>query len=168
MIGEHRHIRITKNAVATVGMNCTPETLKMLKKMADIVEIKMNKVTTKMESRKILPVSERLENGEYTKKFNQGKNFRPLHDLCKKYHLALIEAEEDLFLNNIGCNSEKIFHKSERLPLDGENGYVGVSQFVFHELKKAIKKYHKALEHAEYHIINYSLKQKIEKNHGKK
>ncbi len=136
--------------------------------MADIVESKMNNITTKMQSRKILPIVERLEQGEYTKKFNTGKNFRPLHDLCKKYHLALIEAEEYLFLNSIGCNSEKIFPKSERLPLDGENEYVGVSQFVFYEMKKAIKKYHKALEHAEYHIINYSLKEKIENNHGKK
>ncbi len=168
MIGEHRHIRLTKNSVATIGINCSSKTLKLLTKLANIVEAKMNKITTKMESRKTLPVSERLEKGEYTKQFNSGKNFKQLHDLTKKYHLALIEAEEDLFLNNIGSNSEKFYPKSERLPLDGDNEYVGVSKFFFYEFKKAIKKYHKALEHAEYHIINYSMGKKIKENHGKK
>lgn len=132
--------------------------------MANIVEAKMNKTVSKMQSRKILPVTERLKTGEYTKKFNS-KNFKELHDLTKKYHLALIEAEEDLFLNNVGCNSETIFPKKERLPFDGDNEYVGISKFVFFDFKKSIKKYHKALERAEYHIINYSIK---EKNNGKK
>lgn len=168
MIGEHRHIRITKNAVATVGMNCSPETLKMLKKMADIVETRMNNATKKMQSRKILPVKERLNNGEYTRKFNSGRNFKHLHDLTKKYHIALLEAEEDLFLKSIGCNSETIFPKKDRLPFDGDNEYIGISKFVFYHFKSSIKKYHKALTNAEYHILNYSLTNKIKENHGKK
>ena len=158
MIGEHRHIRVTKNAVATVGMNCTPETLKLLKKMADIVESKMNDISSKMESRKILPISERLKTGLYTKSFKSGDNFKDLHDLTKKYHLSLNAAEEELFQNGVGCKSEDIFPKSERLPLDGENEYVGSGKFIFYAFTRQIKKYHKALESAEYAIINSSMK----------
>jgi hypothetical protein len=168
MIGEHRHIRVTKNAVATVGMDCSPKTLKLLKKMANLVEKKMNNISSKMESRKILPLNKRLKDGEYTKGFDSGDNFKDLHDLTKNYHLALNAAENELFQNGMGCNSDKILPKDKRLPFDNGNDYVGVSKFVFFHFKKTIKLYHKALERAEYTITNHEMGKTTKSNHGKK
>lgn len=160
MIDEHRHIRVTENAIATVDENCSPETLKLLKKLAELVEDKVKNISIKMESRKILPINKRLNNGEYTKVFDSGKNFKNLHDLTRDYHLALNAAEDELFQNNLGCNSEKILSKNERLPFDNGNEYVGVSKFIFFALKKTLKKYHQALENAEYAITNHEMGKK--------
>ena len=168
MIGKHRHIRVTKNAVATVGENCSPETLKLLKKMANLVESKMNKISSNMESRKILPAKKRLKDGEYTKEFNSGKNFKDLHDLTRDYHLALNVAENELFQLGLGCNSDKILPKDKRLPFDNGNEYVGLSKFTFFHFKKTIKLYHKALERAEYTITNHEMGKTLKSNHGKK
>lgn len=164
---EHRHIRVTANAIATVSPDCSPETLALLADMANIVDKRVKKVISKMESRKILPVNERLKKGQYTKVFNS-KNFKELQELCKKYHFALLEAEEDLFLKNIGCNSEKILPKSKRLPFENGNEYVGISKFVFYTFRDIINKYHNALENAEYNILNHSITNKFENGNEKK
>lgn len=157
---EHRHIRVTANAIATVSPDCSPETLALLADMATIVEKRVKSVTNKMESRKILPIEKRLpKSGKYNKPFNSGKEFDKLQDICILYHTALNAAENELFQLSIGSNSENILPKSERLPYDNPNNrYIGVSKLFYYTMQKKITKYHKALTQAEYVLLNNKIK----------
>mgnify|MGYP007080191449 CR=1 FL=1 len=158
MFDDHRHIRVTSKSVATVSPNCSPETLELLRKMAEAVEKKVDKITEAMESIKIFPVRNRVKDGIYKKKFDSGNSFKHLLSVMNKYHFALNAAEYELLKNSMDSNTEKIFPKTEREPLDYGNEYVGVSKMAFFGFIKSVKKYHQALSHAEYVFINNKLK----------
>src|ERR1035437_4611145 len=107
-----------------------------------------------MKSREILPLEERPKYGDFKKSFDGKKSFDILYELMRKYHFALNAVEDELFQLPISSNSENIYPKRERHPLD-TSIYNGVSKLDYYSFIKSVKKYHQALQNAEEWLENY-------------
>jgi hypothetical protein len=100
-----------------------------------------------MNSKLLFPTQERLTNGKFKKSFTS-EYFKEIYDVLIRYHKALNEAEKEIEENNLEYNSDGIFPKEKRLPLDSMS-YVGMGKLTYFSFVIYVEKYHNALEFAE-------------------
>lgn len=100
-----------------------------------------------MKSKLLFPTQERLKNGKFKKPFTS-ESFKEVYDILNRYHKSLNEAEKEIQENNLDYNSDAIFTKEKRLPLDSMS-YVGMGKLIYFSFVIYVEKYHNALEYCE-------------------
>lgn len=100
-----------------------------------------------MKSIIFFPILERLRNGKFKKPFTL-ESFKEIYDILIRYHQALNEAEKEIEENNLDYNSDGVFPKEKRLPLD-RMSYIGCGKLPYFHFCNSVEKYHDALEYAE-------------------
>jgi len=97
--------------------------------------------------RSSFPTSERLKKGKFKKPFTSD-SFKEIYSVLIRYHQALHEVEKEIEENNLDYNTDEIFPKEKRLPLDSMS-YIGMGKLPYFSFVIYVEKYHNALEHYE-------------------
>jgi hypothetical protein len=97
--------------------------------------------------RSSFPTSERLKKGKFKKPFTSD-SFKEVYDILIHYHNALNEVEKEIEEKRIEYNTDEIFPKEKRLPLD-TMAYIGISKLAYFHFVISVEKYHNALEFAD-------------------
>lgn len=100
-----------------------------------------------MKSKSSFPISERLKKGKFKKPFTS-EYFKEVYDVLIRYHKTLNEVEKEIEEKGIEYNSDEIFPKGKRLPLD-TMAYIGISKLAYFHFVISVEKYHNALEFSE-------------------